>query len=251
MKGRLILFILSISMFIARSVKHVTLLKHNEPIQKTLTEESIHYFTIPTEKDSNDVPKEIQIKSNLISSNEENELVPIIVASYKPLPNSDKDSQLLLGGIGDEVKIDSDFLNKAGESKIYIGVFGQDCTYEIKATILNTSTNVLLASPTPASTAKPIKTSKPTSKPTPASKPRPGPTARNTPIRSLAEEGGANANDTEKERLDFYRADGVSALMVAFILIFVSIIACVIMMNTYVHTTALVEKPLKLGRVEA
>ena len=230
MKEKLILTLLSISMILARSAKPVTLLKNDIAIQKTLTEESINYFTISIEKDANDVPKEIQIKSTLLSSNKENTLVPIVVASYKPLPNSDKDSQILLGGIGEEVKIDSNFISKASKSEIYVGVFGQSCIYEIKATILNTTTNVLLVSstPTPASTQK--------STPTPTSR----------PLRSLLQEG--NSTDA---RLDFYRADGISALMVAFILIFVSIIACIIMMNTYVHTSALVEKPLKLGKVEA
>lgn len=227
MKATLILSLLSISMILARTARPVTLLKHKVPVQQKINEETINFFTIPTEKDVNNVPKEIQIKSTLISSNKQSELVPIMVASYKPLPNADKDSQLLLGGLGEEVKIESDFINKADKNEIYVGVFGQNCTYEIIANILNsTSTNVLLA----------------------------GPKNVTRPLRSLVEEPVKNGNETDysnKTRLDYYRADGISALIVAFTLIFVSIIACVIMMNTYVHTSALVEKPLKLGRVEA
>ena len=52
-------------------------------------------------------------------------------------------------------------------------------------------------------------------------------------------------------RMDMYSANGVSGLIVAFFMIFVSVIACIIMMKIYVHNTALVEQPLKLGRVEA
>ncbi len=48
-----------------------------------------------------------------------------------------------------------------------------------------------------------------------------------------------------------FSANGISGLIVAFILIFISVIGCIIMMNIYVHTNALVEQPLKLGRVEA
>ena len=74
-------------------------------------------------------------------------------------------------------------------------------------------------------------------------------------IRNLFEENniGSNNSDTNNTdtRLDFYGGDGLSALIVAFIMIFVSLIGCGIMMNIYVHTTALVEQPLKLGRIEA
>jgi len=42
-----------------------------------------------------------------------------------------------------------------------------------------------------------------------------------------------------------------TALIVAFIMVFVSLIGCIIMMKIYVHNTALVEQPLKLGRIEA
>ena len=52
-------------------------------------------------------------------------------------------------------------------------------------------------------------------------------------------------------RMNVYGANGVSGLIVAFFMIFVSVIACIIMMKIYVHNTALVEQPLKLGRIEA
>ena len=71
-------------------------------------------------------------------------------------------------------------------------------------------------------------------------------------IRNLFEENGSNAieNNTDT-RLDFYGGDGLSPLIVIFIMIFASLIGCGIMMNSFVHTSALVEQPLKLGRIEA
>ena len=72
-------------------------------------------------------------------------------------------------------------------------------------------------------------------------------------IRNLFEEKGSNAteNNNTDTRIDFYSGDGLSTLIVAFIMIFVSLFGCGIMMNIYVHTTALVEQILKLGRIEA
>ena len=73
-------------------------------------------------------------------------------------------------------------------------------------------------------------------------------------IRKLAQEGAPLLGDLEpspNNRIYFFIADGISALFVAFIMIFVSLIGCLIMMNIYVHNTALVEQPLKLGRIEA
>ena len=217
MKTSLILSLLSISLI--TSLKNVTFttLQNNIPSENTITGESINYYTVPISLDASGVPQDIQISSTLLSSNVSNNLVPIVVSSFKPLPNKDKNSQKLLGEVGTQALIDSTFLQKSINQKLYIAVFGQNCRYQITATYLNTKT-VLLAQP----------------------------------LRSLAEEGLKEVtNTTEQERRDFIRADGISALVVAFILIFVSIIACVIMMKSYVHTTALVEKPLKLGRVEA
>lgn len=216
MKTSLILSLLSISLI--TSLKNVTFttLQNNIPSENTITGESINYYTVPISLDASGVPQDIQISSTLLSSNVSNNLVPIVVSSFKPLPNKDKNSQKLLGEVGTQALIDSTFLQKSINQKLYIAVFGQNCRYQITATYLNTKT-VLLAQP----------------------------------LRSLAEEGLKEAYNDTKTRNDFIRADGISALVVAFILIFVSIIACDIMMKSYVHTTALVEKPLKLGRVEA
>ena len=77
---------------------------------------------------------------------------------------------------------------------------------------------------------------------------------QNVPLRGLIEQGNNdlylqdNSTDT---RMNVYGANGVSGLIVAFFMIFVSVIACIIMMKIYVHNTALVEQPLKLGRIEA
>lgn len=57
-------------------------------------------------------------------------------------------------------------------------------------------------------------------------------------------------DEEENFRINYFAADGVTALCVAFLMIFVCIIACVIMMDIYVHNSQLVEQPMKLGRVE-
>ena len=71
-------------------------------------------------------------------------------------------------------------------------------------------------------------------------------------IRNLFEEKGSNSteNNNTDTRIDFYSGDGLSTLIVAFIMIFVSPIGCGVMMNSFVHTTTFVEQPLKLGRIE-
>ena len=125
-----------------------------------------------------------------------------------------------------------------------------------------TSTPKSTQSTTVTSTPKPNQsntaTQNPTTKPTsnPSSIKTPPPTPKMPNVRTLAEENNAlETNITEvnntQTRMEFYSADGVSALFVAFIMIFVSLIGCEIMMNIYVHSTALVEQPLKLGKIEA
>ena len=75
---------------------------------------------------------------------------------------------------------------------------------------------------------------------------------QNIPLRGLNEQVNIKEDVNMTEiRLAMYAANGVSGLAVAFFMIFVSVIACIIMMKIYVHNTALVEQPLKLGRVEA
>ena len=108
--------------------------------------------------------------------------------------------------------------------------------------------------PNQSNTATQNPTTKPTSNPSSIKTPPPTPKMPN--VRTLAEENNAlETNITEvnntQTRMEFYSADGVSALFVAFIMIFVSLIGCEIMMNIYVHSTALVEQPLKLGKIEA
>ena len=80
------------------------------------------------------------------------------------------------------------------------------------------------------------------------------------PLRGLYQENRGLADistsstgnrKTAQYRIQYYAGDGLSALLVAFIMIFIGVIGCLIMMRIYVHTTALVEQPLKLGKVEA
>ena len=67
----------------------------------------------------------------------------------------------------------------------------------------------------------------------------------------IVSEFGAEQKNNTETRMNLYIANGISGLIVALFMIFVSAIACIIMMKIYVHNTALVEQPLKLGRFEA
>ena len=120
MKTSLILSLLSISLI--TSLKNVTFttLQNNIPSKNTIPGESINYYTVPISLDASGVPQDIQISSTLLSSNVSNNLVPIVVSSFKPLPNNDKNSQKLLGEVGTQALIESTFLQKSINQKLYI-----------------------------------------------------------------------------------------------------------------------------------
>ena len=126
----------------------------------------------------------------------------------------------------------------------------------VKSAPKPTQSTTVTSTPKPnqSNTAPQNPTTKPTSNPSSTKTPPPTPKIPN--VRTLAEENNplfpniSELNNTQV-RMEFYSADGVSALFVAFMMIFVSLIGCEIMMNIYVHTTALVEQPLKLGKIEA
>ena len=63
--------------------------------------------------------------------------------------------------------------------------------------------------------------------------------------------GGTENRQTTQYRIQYYAGDGFSALLIAFLMIYLGVIGCLIMMRIYVHNTALVEQPLKLGKVES
>lgn len=170
------------------------------------------------------IPDEIEIQTELKKQKKSSS--PIIGVHYEPIKLKNH-KELLKLELGKNLILKNEFIKSALDKKeeIYLAVYSDNSEYSI---------NII-----PKGEMKYEK--KFVQIPT---------------LRNLTQEVNINAN-TENgtyannfTRIDFYAGDGISALLVAFILVFVSLIACVIMMNIYVHTTALVEQPLKLGKVE-
>ena len=165
------------------------------------------------------IPNEIIIENELINQKESSS--PIIGVHYEPIKLKNY-KNLLKAELGKQIILKSEFIKAALEEKeeIYIAVYSKNSKYTI---------NIL-----PKGEMKYEK--KLVQIPT---------------LRNLNQEQTLGEAKNSESRIDFYAGDGLSALLVAFIMIFVSLIGCGIMMNIYVHTTALVEQPLKLGKVEA
>ena len=178
-------------------------------------EEKLSYFKFPL-SNLEIIPSEIKIETTDLKSDSSSN--GIIGVHYEPFKIKNYEN-ILKFELGKPIILDSEFIKSALEKneQIYLTVFCKKCHYKI---------NIL-----PNGDMKSVKNF--------VQIPR---------IRNLVEETQYNNTET---RMNFYGADGVSALMVAFIMIFVSIIGSIIMMNIYVHNTALVEQPLKLGRIEA
>ena len=179
-------------------------------------DEELKYFKVPL-KNSELIPSEIKIETSSSSEG-------VIGVHYEPfkLKNYEK---ILKADLGKPIILDSEFIKSALEKddKIYLTVFCEKCEYKLKVL--------------PGGEMKPITNF-----------------VQAPPIRKLAQEGAPlqeGETPSQTDRIYFFIADGISALFVAFIMIFVSLIGCIIMMNIYVHNTALVEQPLKLGRIEA
>ena len=180
-------------------------------------EEELQYFKFSL-KNLKIIPNEIIIENQLINIKESSS--PVIGVHYEPIKIQNY-KKLLKAELGKQILLKSEFIKSALEEdeEIYIAVYSKNSKYTI---------NIL-----PKGEMKYEK------------KFVQIPTLRNLTQDILVEK---EMNET---RIDFYAGDGLSALLVALIMIFVSLIGCGIMMNTYVHTTALVEQPLKLGKVEA
>ena len=182
-------------------------------------DEEINYYKFSL-KNLKIIPNEIIIETELINKKESS--YPIIGVNYEPIKLKNY-KNLLKAELGKQIILKSEFIKSALEEKeeIYIAIYSQNSKYTI---------NIL--------TKGEMKYEK---------------KFIQIPIlRNLNQE--TNSNNTLKSneiRLDFYAGDGLNALLVALIMVFVSLIGCCIMMNIYVHTTALVEQPLKLGKVEA
>ena len=178
-------------------------------------EEKLSYFKFPL-SNLEIIPSEIKIETTDLKSDSSSN--GVIGVHYEPFKIKNYEN-ILKSELGKPIILDSEFIKSALEKneQIYLTVFCKKCHYKI---------NIL-----PNGDMKSVKNF--------VQIPR---------IRNLVEETQYNNTET---RMNFYGADGVSALMVASIMIFVSILGCIIMMNIYVHNTALVEQPLKLGRIEA
>ena len=184
--------------------------------------EELNYFRISL-KNLKVIPNEISIQTNLLNSNPS--LSPVLGVYYEQIKLKNY-KELLKTKLGEPLKLTNEFIKSSLERDhdIYLTIFSKNTKYSINILPIGDikSQNNFIQIPF---------------------------------IRNLFEENNIGANNTDfnntDTRLDFYGGDGLSALIVAFIMIFVSLIGCGIMMNIYVHTTALVEQPLKLGRIEA
>ena len=187
----------------------------NTPYTLKTSDEELNYYQISL-KDSAVIPNEIKVETQIIESkNPSSSTIGILNERFKS-KNYNKAKKALLG---QPIILDSEFIHSAihkGEN-IYLAVYCEKCVYKINMFAsgdISLNKNFI----------------------------------QMPPIRKLVEEEPLNNNNT---RINMYSANGVSGLMVGFIMIFISILACIIMMNIYVHNTALVEQPLKLGRIEA
>ena len=179
-------------------------------------DEELRYFKVPL-KNSELIPSEIKIETSSTSEG-------MVGVHYEPFKMKNYEN-ILKAELGKPIILNTEFIKSALEKsdQIYLTVFCEKCEYKLKVL--------------PGGEMKPITNF-----------------VQVPQIRKLAQEGAPLLGDLEpspNNRIYFFIADGISALFVAFIMIFVSLIGCLIMMNIYVHNTALVEQPLKLGRIEA
>ena len=179
-------------------------------------DKNIKFFKLPL-KNSELIPSEIKIETSSSSEG-------MIGVHYEPFKIKNL-KDILKTELGKPIILNSEFIKFALEKddNIYLTVFCENCEYKLKVL--------------PGGEMKPITNF-----------------VQAPQIRKLAQEGTPSlgaVEPTQNDRIYFFIADGISALFVAFIMIFVSLIGCLIMMNIYVHNTALVEQPLKLGRIEA
>ena len=178
-------------------------------------DDELKYFKVPI-RNAELIPSEIKIESSSSSEG-------MIGVHYEPFKMKNYEN-ILKTELGKPIILNSDFIKFVLEKHdhIYLTVFCEKCEYKIKVSS--------------GGEMKPITHF-----------------VQAPQIRKLAQEGPSSQNQLRdpNERIYFFIGDGISALFAGFIMIFVSLIGCLIMMNIYVHNTALVEQPLKLGRIEA
>ena len=192
----------------------------NTPLTMKSDKDTLKFYQFSL-NDIKTLPNEIKIDTQIINS--KNPSTSTIGVHYQPFKKSNF-NQIKKEVLGKPLILDSEFIKSAIKErhKIYFGIYCENCVYKV---------NVIPSGEHPEN-KKFILT---------------------PPLRRLIDQGdGLNEqhNDTET-RMAVYSANGICGLIVALIMVFVTVIACIIMMNTYVHNTSLVEQPLKLGRVEA
>ena len=193
----------------------------NKPYTLKSEEKHLHFYLISF-KGVKTFPNEIKIETQIVYSS--NPLTSTIGIHYQPFKKTNF-KQIKKEVLGNTLIIDEEFIKASvkEDKNIYIAIYCENCSYKVK---MESSGELILDKNF----------------------------IQNAPLRGLIEQGNNvlylqdNSTDT---RMNVYGANGVSGLIVAFFMIFVSVIACIIMMKIYVHNTALVEQPLKLGRIEA
>ena len=181
--------------------------------------DKLEYFQISL-KGIQTLPNEIRIESQIFET--KNPTSTTIGVHYQQFKKRNF-NQIRKEVLGKPIILDSEFIRAAIREgqKIYLAIYCENCIKKIK---MIPSGELIL----------------------------PKTFVQNPPLRGLIEQGNEFSEGKNTTlRMDMFSANGVSGLIVAFFMIFVSVIACIIMMKIYVHNTALVEQPLKLGRVEA
>ena len=193
----------------------------NKPYALKSEDKHLQFYLISF-KGMKTFPNEIKIETQIEYSR--NPLTSTIGIHYHPFKKTNF-KQIKKERLGNTLIIDEEFIKASvkEDKNIYIAIYCENCSYKVK---MESSGELILDKNF----------------------------IQNAPLRGLIEQGNNvlylqdNTTDT---RMNVYGANGVSGLIVAFFMIFVSVIACIIMMKIYVHNTALVEQPLKLGRIEA
>ena len=209
-----ILFLLFLTIVLSLKYEQLSLNKPN--ILKSF-DESIHFYKISL-KELKVAPNEIKIDSKIMES--KNSSSAIIGIYYEPF-HKENYNKIFKSNLGNPIILDNKFIYSAmnKEQNIYFAIYCQKCIYHL---------NII-----PSDEINSIKN------------------FVQIPTLRMLDESNIKTNNDTITRMNFYCANGISGLIVAFFMIFISVIASIIMMNIYVHNTALVEQPLKLGRIES
>ena len=192
----------------------------NKPYTLKTGEKSLKFYQVSL-REMKSLPSDIKIETQIYES--KNPLSSTIGIYYQPFTKRNM-NQIKKEVLGKPLVLDNEFIKSVINEKqnIYIAVYCQQCIYKINmipSVELGTNKNFI----------------------------------QTPPLRNLIDQEiifAEQKNNTET-RMNLYIANGISGLLVGFFMIFICAIASIIMMKIYVHNTALVEQPLKLGRIEA